>query len=82
MIRRTDTWETLAKGLKFDTLHVRPFLKGKYYVMGWHLGRVKVWRFMTPVQLIPGRGFEGVPMPVEVDHCAAITYERQNLCDW
>ena len=67
----TDTWETLAPRSKVRYASCSTVLNGKYYVMGGRIGDGSVEIYDPETN----SWSEGVPMPVLVDHCAAITYE-------
>ena len=78
MIQSTDTWETLAPRPKVRYASCSAVLNGKYYAMGGRLGDGSVEIYDPETN----SWSEGVPMPVVVDHCGAITYEGKIYVDW
>ncbi|MDA7823880.1 hypothetical protein N9A58_09860, partial [Opitutales bacterium] len=66
----TNSWETLANRPKPRYAPCTTVLNGKYYVMGGRLddGIVEVYDPVT------NSWSEGEPMPVQVNHCSAVTY--------
>ena len=67
----TDSWEILPSRPKVRYASCTTVLNGKYYVMGGITGDTSV-EIYDPTS---NSWSEGVSMPVEVNHCGAVTYE-------